>query len=128
MPVLPFKSDAEIAEFARKFLDEHVKRFNKDIAICLRPDENRSHAYFPALITCISFAELLSGLHAGNLESRDALKKLDDYASDFMDRTVYDSDRLEILYKMLRHKVAHLALAICRCLTPNRNFRANRDV
>jgi hypothetical protein len=109
VPVLPFKSDAEVAEFARKFLDEHVERFNKDIAICLRPDENRSHAYFPALITCIAFAELLSGLHAGNLESRDALKKLDDYASDFMVRTVYDSDRLEILYKMFRHKVAHLA-------------------
>jgi hypothetical protein len=108
VPVLPFKSDAEVAEFARKFLAQHVERFNKDIAICLRPDENRSHAYFPALITCIAFAELLSGLRAGNLES-DVLKKLNDYASDFMDRTVYDSDRLEILYKMFRHKVAHLA-------------------
>src|SRR5262249_42560970 len=42
--------------------------------------------------------------------SRGALKKLKNYASDFMDRTVYDSDRLEILYVMFRHKVAHLAL------------------
>ena len=109
MPVLRFKTDADVVKFAKKFLDEHVERFDKDIAICLRPDKNRSHAYFPALITCIAFAELLSGLHAGNLESRDSLKKLDDYASNFMDRTVYDSDRLEILYKMFRHKVAHLA-------------------
>jgi hypothetical protein len=108
MPVLPFKSDAEVAEFAKKFLDEHVERFNKDIAICLRPDENRSHAYFPALISCIAFAELLSGLHAGNLKS-DGLKKLKDYASDFMDTTIYDADRLKILYEMFRHKVAHLA-------------------
>jgi hypothetical protein len=108
VPVLPFRSDAEVAEFAKKFLDEHVERFNKDIAICLRSDENQSHAYFPALISCIAFAELLSGLHAGNLKS-DGLKKLKDYASDFMDTTIYDADRLKILYEMFRHKVAHLA-------------------
>ena len=52
MPVLPFESDADVAEFAGKFLGEHVERFDKDIAICLQPDENGSHAYFPALITC----------------------------------------------------------------------------
>jgi hypothetical protein len=110
VPVLPFKSDAEVAEFARRFLDEHLERFSKDIAICLRPDETRSHAhaYFPALITCIAFAEFLSGLHAGNLDG--GLKNLKDYVSDFMDTTIYDADRLEILYKMFRHKVAHLAL------------------
>jgi hypothetical protein len=73
-------------------LHEHVERFRKDIAICLR----------------IAFAELLSGLHAGKLEG-DGLKKLKGYAFDFMDRTVYDADRLEILYVMFRHKVAHLA-------------------
>jgi hypothetical protein len=109
VPVLPFNSDAEVAEFARRFLGEHVGRFNKDIAICLRPDENRSHAYFPALITCIAFAEFLSGLHAGNLKG-DGLRKLKAYASDFMDQTIYDADHLEILYEMFRHKVAHLAL------------------
>jgi len=98
----------DVVKFAKKFLDEHVGRFRKDIAICLRPDKNRSHAYFPALITCIAFAELLSGLHAGKLKG-DGLKKLKDYASNFMDPTIYDSDRLEILYKMFRHKVAHLA-------------------
>ena len=82
MPVLPFESDAEVAEFAEEFLDEHVERFDKDMAICLKPDENGSHAYFPALITCIAFAELLSGRHVGDLKSRDALKNLDAYASD----------------------------------------------
>src|SRR5262245_24402513 len=109
MPVLPFQSDAEVADFARKFLDEHIQRFSKDIAICLRPDENCSHAYFPALITCIAFAELLSGLHAGDLGGSGGLKKLTDYASEFMDTTIYDADRLKILYEMFRHKVAHLA-------------------
>jgi|SRR6516225_5274229 hypothetical protein len=108
MPVLPFTSDEDVEKFATEFLDEHVKRFNKDIAICLRPDKNESHAYFPALITCIAFAELLSGLHAGKLDG-DGLKKLKVYASDFMDRNVYDADHLEILYVLFRHKVAHLA-------------------
>jgi hypothetical protein len=37
------------------------------------------------------------------------VQKLKDYAFDFMDRTIYDADRLEILYLMFRHKVAHLA-------------------
>lgn len=108
MPVLPFTSDEDVEKFARKFLDEHVERFSKDIAICLRPDENGSHAYFPALITRIAFAELLSGLHAGNLGG-DGLKKLKDYASNFMNRNVYGADQLNILYVMFRHKVAHLA-------------------
>jgi hypothetical protein len=107
MPVLPFKTDADVVKFAKAFMDEHHERFRKDIAICLRPDA-KSHAYFPALITCIAFAELLSGLHAGNLKG-DGLRKLKDYAADFMDSTIYDSDRLGILYEMFRHKVAHLA-------------------
>jgi hypothetical protein len=108
MSVRPFKSDEDVEKFAREFLKEHDQRFSKDVAICLRPDKNGSHAYFPAVITCIAFAELLSGLHAGNLKG-DGLKKLKDYAFDFMDRTIYDADRLEILYVMFRHKVAHLA-------------------
>ena len=56
MPVLPFASDADVAKFAKAFLAEHVKRFRKDIAICLTRDAKNSHAYFPALITCIAFA------------------------------------------------------------------------
>src|SRR5262249_3309941 len=35
--------------------------------------------------------------HAGNVESRDALKKLKGYASDFMDRTISDSDRPQLV-------------------------------
>jgi hypothetical protein len=93
-------------------LGEHVERFNKDIAICLRPHK-KSHAYFPALITCIAFAELLSGLHAGDLKS-DGLRKLKNHAADFMDSNIYDSDRLGILYEMFRHKVAHLSQPGCR--------------
>jgi len=73
MPVLPFKTDADVVKFAKAFLDEHHERFRKDIDICLRPDA-KSHAYFPALITCIAFAELLSGLYAGKLDDQPVAK------------------------------------------------------
>ena len=107
MPVLPFSSDAEVIEFAKEFLRGHVERFQKDIAICLTRDANNEHAYFPALITCISFADFLSGLYAGKLDGH-ALKELKDYTSTFLS-TDYTSDRLDILYECFRHKVAHLA-------------------
>jgi hypothetical protein len=122
MPVLPFKTDADVVKFAKAFLDEHHERFRKDIDICLRPDA-KSHAYFPALITCIAFAELLSGLYAGKLDDQPVaktgktrprqrqggLEKLKRYVSKFMDTATYDADRLDILYECFRHKVAHLA-------------------
>jgi hypothetical protein len=108
MPVLPFSSGSEIVEFARAFLDEHLVRFKKDIKICLTPNTNNEHAYFPALITCIAFAEFLSGLHAGKLDG-SGLRHLKKYAVDFMP-IEYTEDRLNVLYECFRHKVAHLAL------------------
>jgi hypothetical protein len=67
MTITPFKTDKELIAFARSFLRDRVKSFRKDIAICLTADQKRHHAYFPALITCIGFLDLLSGLHAGRL-------------------------------------------------------------
>ena len=108
MPVLPFSSDAEVVEFAKAFLRGHVERFRKDIRICLTRDKkNKAHAYFPGLITCISFADFLSGLYAGKLDGH-ALKELKSYANKFMGAD-YTSDRLDVLYECFRHKVAHLA-------------------
>jgi hypothetical protein len=108
MPVLPFCSDDEVVNFAKAFLDEHRERFQKDIAICLKPDDNNSHAYFPALITCIAFLDLLSGLRAGKLDGQK-LPELKNYVSQFMDPLAYTEDRLDVLYECFRHKVAHLA-------------------
>ena len=108
MPVLPIGSDRELMNFAKVFLDGHRERFRKDIAICLKPDANNSHAYFPALITCIAFLDFLSGLHAGKLDGQK-LPDLRNYVSQFMDQAAYTDDRLNVLYECFRHKVAHLA-------------------
>jgi hypothetical protein len=75
----------------------------------MKRDARGDHAYFPALITCIAFADLLSGLYAGDLRNQ-RLKELKRYAGKFM-KAEYTSDprRLDILYEALRHKIAHLA-------------------
>jgi hypothetical protein len=123
MPVLPSSSDVAIVEFARAFLDEHLVRFRKDIKICLTPNAEGDHAYFPALMTCIAFVEFLSGLYAGNLDG-PGLKQLKKYAVEFMPLE-YTADRLDVLYECFRHKVAHLALpcAVFDTDTKPRTFR-----
>ena len=107
MPVLTFSSDDEVVKFAEAFLREHLERFRKDIGICLTRDKNKAHAYFPALISCISFADLLSGLYAGTLD-KQGLNELKNYASKFTGAD-YTPDRIDVLYECFRHKVAHLS-------------------
>jgi hypothetical protein len=108
MSISPFASDRKLVDFAGLFLANRVETFRKDIAICLTADESRQHAYFPGLITCIAFADLLSGLYAGKLDHH-GLPELTKYATKFMNRAHYDAPRLEILREAFRHKLAHLA-------------------
>ena len=108
MTIAPFKSDKELISFSRSFLHDRVGSLRKDIAICLTANADRSHAYFPALMACIGFADLLSGLYAGKLEGQ-GLSELKSYAARFMDVANYDPLRLQILYLAFRHKLAHLS-------------------
>jgi len=107
MSIAPFNNNEELVTFARRFFANRVETFRKDIAICLTPNERGQHAYFPASIICIAFADLMSGLYAGTLYDQK-LEELTQYANEFM-KPEYTRDRLEILYECLRHKVAHLA-------------------
>jgi hypothetical protein len=91
MTIAHFKNDKELVAFARKFFANRVETFRKDIAVCLTPNERGQHAYFPALIICIAFAELLSGLYAGTLRDQK-LVELQEYAKKFM-KPEYSSDR-----------------------------------
>ncbi len=67
----------------------------------------REHAYFPALITCIAFADLLSGLYAGKL-NYPKLPDLQNYISKFF-RNKANYTHVDLLYMMFRHKIAHIA-------------------
>jgi hypothetical protein len=100
MAVRDFNTDAEVARFAKAFLDDRVDTFKKDIAICLTV-QNKSHAYFPALITCIAFADLLSGLNAGKLE-RHGLKELKNYVWQFIDPGARNADYSNLLTSVWR--------------------------
>ncbi len=101
-------SDDEWVEFAERFLHNRREVLDKDVAICLKRTRGK-HAYFPALIICIAFADLMSGLYAGKLKGQ-GVEPLRRYAAKFM-KPEYTSDprRLDILYKFLRNKIAHLA-------------------
>lgn len=105
--IAPFRTHQDVVAFAKTFVRNHNGRFRKDVKICLTANEERNHAYFPALMTCISYLDFLSGLYAGKVKGH-GLNELTQYAHDFMDRTHYSAGNLEILYKCFRHKVAHL--------------------
>ncbi len=64
------KSGYEVRTGAVRRMASNIEAF-KEIAICLTPNPKGEHAYFPALIIGISFADLLSGLHAGKLKVKD---------------------------------------------------------
>jgi hypothetical protein len=55
----------------------------------------------------IGFADLLSGLNAGQFKSHGR-PELQDYFDRYMDRNRYPRMALDVLYEGLRHKVAHL--------------------
>jgi hypothetical protein len=106
MSIAPFRSERELTRFAGVFLREMLGSFRKDLAICMKADRTRHHAYFPALITCIGVLDFLSGLYAGNIE-RHGLKELKAYiATFFVNKAQYED--LDLLYIMFRHKIAHI--------------------
>lgn len=102
-----FKNKHELVLYAQRFVRERIEVFRKDLSICLKADAKGRHAYMPALITCVSLLELLSGLHAGKLWPI-GLKGIIEYTKKFMDANVYSTDRLAVLYEGFRHKIAHV--------------------
>lgn len=107
MSINPFSSDKQLLDYARWFLRDRVCAFRKDLAICMTGNAKAEHAYFPALITCIAFADLLTGLYVGELDY-PKLADLRDYISRFF-RNKNDHAHIDILYMMFRHKIAHIA-------------------
>lgn len=95
------------SEFARKFVTERIALFRKDTGVCLTPNARRRHAYMPALLMCMSFLELMSGVRKGNLRG-DALKAIQSFRRAFLRDRCYAAPNLEILYIGFRHKIAHL--------------------
>lgn len=107
--ISPFASNQDLEDFAEAFLTGRINQLRKDVGICLRKNKDQKHAYFPALMSCISFLDLLSGLHSGKLRYQ-GLTELISYMKSFVDplQLQYDPPRLAIVYEAFRHKLAHL--------------------
>ena len=105
----PFMSPQDLLQFADKFLEQRIRTFRKDMRVCLRANASEEHAYFPALMACVTFLDLFSGLYAGTVKQH-GLKEFLVYMEKFVDASKihYGTDEVIILYEAFRHKIAHL--------------------
>ena len=103
---------------AQGFICDRTAGFRKDIAICLQGIKRQyhdngalTHAYFPALMTCLSYWEFLAGVKAGNIKASGApaIKQVKKFRCDYMDATLYHDRMIDILWEGFRNKMAHLA-------------------
>lgn len=101
-------STSEVLSFARWFCNDRLETFSKDMKICMTPDENKRHAYMPAVMACASFIELFSGLHAGKL-NQVGLKNIVKFSRSYLDTTEFSEERVYLFFEMFRHKVAHVS-------------------
>lgn len=98
--------------YANRFIFWRLEVFQKDMGVCLTADARGIHAYMPALVTCIAWLELFTGLFKGNLDLRKlpgpdpALNAIKDFCGSYLPS--YSPDLISLLYKDYRHKIAHV--------------------
>lgn len=107
-------ANGDMAEFARRFVSARMKGFEKDIKICLTaiPSESRpgnTHAYFPALMSCLGTLEYMTQLYFGRLNPCSD-KEIRSYCKEFMPPS-YEADVLRVLLYAFRHPIAHRGIA-----------------
>lgn len=103
-------------EFARDFVQGRLKGFAKDMRICLtgvpRDDGRRgkTHAYFPALMSCCGTLEYLAMLYLGSAGLSLGHKRIAEYTARYMGDD-YDSDTIRVLFEAFRNNIAHRGIA-----------------
>jgi hypothetical protein len=93
-------------KFADKYLDDRIQTYGKDMAICLTPDDNGTHAYFPALLASLSLLDLFSCLEAGDLKPR-GMKHIIAFCHSHLFQPEYDEFHVTLIWLMFRHKTVH---------------------
>ena len=89
---------------ARNVLKERVDSLKKDCEHCLFKDHP---APFPALLYCFAVIDLLGALYAGDASPEaKTTKQSKDYMTGMMK---YPEETAELLQKIFRHKLVHLA-------------------
>lgn len=75
----------------------------------MTPDENKQHAYMPAIMGCASFIELFSGLFSGNVSDPVGIANIICFTKRFLDKSEFTEERICLFFSMFRHKVAHVS-------------------
>ena len=102
----------DIVTFAEKFIPDRIQFFEKDMTVCLRTLRRKkfgrpTHAYFPALMVCIANLDLMGQISTGNNRSEiDGIRK---FVRKYMDGKTYTDEKIDLLWKGFRNKVAHAA-------------------
>lgn len=92
--------------FANRYLDDRIQTYNKDMGICLTPDADGKHAYFPALLASLSMLDLFSCLKAGDVEPK-GMGHILDFSQAHLSQPDYDQFHITLLWLMFRHKTVH---------------------
>lgn len=103
-----FKDSKDLIEFANKFvIFERLSSLKRDVKYCLKND-----CTFPALLYCFSTIDLLGALYTGYaLGSSHTKENFKNYAVHFLkdSSTKYNSEQVDLLQGIFRHKIVHLA-------------------
>lgn len=100
-----------MAAFAPRFIQARMDGFEKDIRICLTPndatgDARETCAYFPALAACCAAIEYLTALWTGSMKSMGRTN-VEKFATRFLPQPHYDGEAVRVLWDLFRNRVAH---------------------
>lgn len=102
-----FSQQSDLIQFAREFVLERIRCLENDAKLCLSSGgQLLEPAPFPALLYCFSVIDLLGALLAGNAKPGQTAEQAKEYMQRFMN---YTQDQAELLQRVFRHKLVHLA-------------------
>ena len=85
-----------------KFISNKMDSLQKDVLHCLQPPL----APMPAILWCFSCIDLLGSLFTGRASHKGTTEKSRKYMEELMN---YTSEQAELILKVFRHKLVHLA-------------------
>jgi hypothetical protein len=102
-----FRDSQELLAHATAFVGERTNSLLLDVGHCLQLTAAGSCAPFPAVLYCFATIDLFGALYAGNA-SRGAHPTLNAarYMRDVME---YTDEEVDLLQRLFRHKLVHLA-------------------
>lgn len=101
--------------FAKKFVQDRLAGFEKDMKICLRPIPSKTrngqtHAYFPALTASCGTLEYLAAMYSGRVKGLGC-KEVSEWSNVYMPQPDYDGEIIRVLFDAFRNSVAHRGIA-----------------